>query len=59
MRFSEETRVLVFFLFFVALTMIAILYTPTNALSRPASAQDKKALSVPLPDSLGRATGVG
>jgi hypothetical protein len=45
MRSSDKTRVLVFFLFFVALIAFAILYTPTNAASCPAGSDDNKALA--------------
>jgi hypothetical protein len=51
MRSSDKTRVLVFFLFFVALILFAIFYTPTNALSRPARGHDKKILSTGIAEA--------
>lgn len=33
---SEKTRILVYFVFFLALIALAVLYRPADALSRPA-----------------------
>ena len=48
MRAPEKIRVLVFFLFFVALILFAITYRPTNAQSRPA---DQRNSTLPAGDS--------
>jgi hypothetical protein len=37
MRSSGKIRVLVFTIFFIALIIFAVVYRPTNALSRPAN----------------------
>jgi len=42
MRSSDKTRFVVFLVFFVGLIVFAILYTPTNAVSRPAGGRHQK-----------------
>ena len=37
MRSADRTRVLVFFLFFIALLVFAVVYTPTSAFSHPSA----------------------
>jgi len=49
MASSEKTRIFVFFLFFLALIVFAVLYRPTEAMSRPADQGNAAVLPVGKP----------
>jgi len=46
---SQKIRLLVFSLFFVALIVFAILYSPVNAVSRPADKENSDVVPIGKP----------